>query len=320
MQRADLFVNLNEPLQAARLYEQIWEDNNEQLAALYLSGHAYEKAGRVDEATHHKQLANELALNGRARQTMAAALAERGLVSEAIDQWNIVRSTSPFEHWELNEAARRLAMAQSDQPAVAARHWRHYLLGDLRNVFFMRETESYLRVPTNVHRLEALAAVEAGDLEAADRAIGLAAALTPGDTALGEELTPAFDRAAHSSKGDRLFETLFGRYEADCKKFPNSAFLHNNLAWLAARCGRRLDTAMEHATKAVALQPQNGSYLDTLAEVHFRQGDRESAIRYSRRAVQLSPDRDSLSEQLSRFINDPLPSPLRPNSVDTSAK
>jgi tetratricopeptide (TPR) repeat protein len=75
---------------------------------------------------------------------------------------------------------------------------------------------------------------------------------------------------------------------------------------------------MEHATKAVELAPQNGNYLDTLAEVYFRQGDRESAIEYSRRAVQLTPDRDSLSKQLSRFINDPLPSPLPANNVGAS--
>ena len=318
MQRADLLAELGKPLEAARLYEQIWEDDNEQLAALYLSGHAYEQAGQDDEGKHHKQLANELALSGRLRQIMAQALAQRGLESEAIHQWRLVRSTAPFEHWDLNESARRLAMAQQDQPALAAKHWRHYMLGDLRNNYYMRESEGYLRVPTTVQRFEALAAVKAGDLETADRAIGLAAVLSPGDTTLGEELTPALDRAAQSGKADRLFETLFSRYEADCKQFPNSAFLHNNLAWLAARCGRRIDAALEHATIAVKLSPQSSSYLDTLAEVYFRQGDRESAIEYSRRAVQLTPDRDSLSKQLSRFINDPLPSPLPANNVGAS--
>ena len=307
MQRADLLAEQSQAMQAARLYEQIWEDDNEQLAALYLSGHAYQQAGRVDEATHHKQLASEMALDSRARHTMASALAERGLLHEAIRQWKFLRVTAPFEHWELNDAARRLALAQPDQPALAAKRWLHYMLGDLRNVYYMLEHEGYLRVPTKVYRFQALAAVEAGDLETAARTINLAAALTPGDTTLAEELTPAFDRASQSGKGDQLFETLFSRYEADCKRFPNSAYLHNNLAWLAARCGRRIDVAFEHATKAVALAPHNGSYLDTLAEVHFCQGDRESAIRYSKRAVQLSPDRDALREQLSRFISDPLP-------------
>lgn len=307
MQRADLLANQNQPLQAARLYEQIWEDDNEQLAALYLSGHAYQQVGRADEADHHKQLANELALDSRARHTLASALAEHGLLAEAIEQWKFIQVSAPFEHWALNDAARRLALAQPDQPALAASRWLHYMLGDLRNVYYMLEHEGYLRVPTTVHRLQALAAVAAGDLETAVRESALAAALTPGDTTLAEELTPAFDRASQPDKGDELFETLFGRYEAHCQQFPKSAYLHNNLAWLAARCGRRIDVAMEHARKAVELAPQNGSYLDTLAEVYFHQGDREAAVRYSKLAVQMSPGQSSLRDQLARFSNDPLP-------------
>ncbi len=307
MLHADILADQNQPLHAARLYEQIWEDDNAELAALYLSGHCYEQAGRTTEAVHHKQLAHELALDGRARHTMATKLAERGLLAAAIDQWKFLRVAAPFEHLELNDAARRLALAQPEHPDVAATRWQHYMLGDLRSEYYMLENEGYLRVPSNVHRLQALAAVQTGDLETASRRIGLAAAMTPGDTTLAEELTPAFDQAGKAEFGNAIFDTLYNGYEAACKQFPGSAYLHNNMAWLAARCGRQIDVAMEHATRAVELAPENGGYLDTLAEVYFRQGNREAAVRYSKLAVQFSPDRESLREQLARFINDPLP-------------
>ena len=47
--------------------------------------------------------------------------------------------------------------------------------------------------------------------------------------------------------------------------------------------------------------------LDTLAEVHFRLGDRDTAVRNSRRAVDLRPDSETLKKQLHRFQGDPLP-------------
>jgi len=88
---------------------------------------------------------------------------------------------------------------------------------------------------------------------------------------------------------------------------PDCALLHNNLAWTAARCGRRLDEAQQHAQRAVELDPDNASYVDTLAEVYFQRGDRESALRHSRRAAELRPGDETLQRQLKRFERDPLP-------------
>ncbi len=307
IQRADLLLEQHRPLEAARAYEDVWRADHAQLAALYLAGHAYEQAGRETEAAHHRQLANELALDSRARHSLASALAERGLMAAAIEQWEFLRAAAPFEHLPLNDAARRLAMAQPEQPAQAADDWLHYMLGDLRNEYYMLESEGYLRVPASVHRQRAMAAVQAGRFDEAAQEIGQAADLTPGDTRLAEELVPAFENTGQADKAEALFSQLFERYEFACRQFPQSAYLHNNLAWLAARCGRKIEIAMAHASRAVELAPENGGYLDTLAEVHFRQGNRESAIRYSKLAVKYSPDQDSLREQLERFINDPLP-------------
>jgi tetratricopeptide (TPR) repeat protein len=85
--------------------------------------------------------------------------------------------------------------------------------------------------------------------------------------------------------------------------------LHNNLAWLFARCHRRLDDALQHALRAVELDPDNAAYLDTLAEAHFHLGDRDAAVRHSRLAVQRRPQDTTLQEQLRRFEQAPLPEP-----------
>jgi hypothetical protein len=74
-----------------------------------------------------------------------------------------------------------------------------------------------------------------------------------------------------------------------CADYPRAAGCHNRAAWLAARCGRRHDQALEHARKAVEQEPGNAGYLDTLAEVHFQRGDRGKAL------VVRQPSMDGLS-------------------------
>ena len=46
------------------------------------------------------------------------------------------------------------------------------------------------------------------------------------------------------------------------------------------------------------------AYLDTLAEVHFQQGDRKRAVELSEKAVKLSGSDFLLDHQLQRFKHD----------------
>jgi tetratricopeptide (TPR) repeat protein len=79
------------------------------------------------------------------------------------------------------------------------------------------------------------------------------------------------------------------------------------LAWLSARCRRQLDKALDLATRATKLAPSTPNYLDTLAEVHFQLGDRESAIRLSERTVRMGVRQKIYREQLARFRTEKLP-------------
>ena len=61
------------------------------------------------------------------------------------------------------------------------------------------------------------------------------------------------------------------------RRQPDNPELHNNLAWLAARLHRRLETGLTHANEAIRLAPDQAAYLDTLAEVQFQLGQRDRA-------------------------------------------
>ncbi|HZY60726.1 MAG TPA: tetratricopeptide repeat protein, partial [Candidatus Binataceae bacterium] len=63
---------------------------------------------------------------------------------------------------------------------------------------------------------------------------------------------------------------------------PKSAEAHNNLAWLLATCPdetlRDPRRAVELASKAVELEPAQGTYRNTLGVAHYRAGDWPAAI------------------------------------------
>ena len=143
----------------------------------------------------------------------------------------------------------------------------------------------------------------------AGREIELVLAATPTDTQLVQDLVPLLEQAGRQPQADALFGIVFTAISDQLQRYPQSALLHNNLAWVSARCHRRLDNALQHALRAVELDPDNAAYLDTLAEAHFRLGDRDAAVRHSRRAVQRRPQDATLQKQLRRFEQAPLPEP-----------
>jgi tetratricopeptide (TPR) repeat protein len=305
---ADLRAELGQWPEAAQSYRALWEKDHEQLGALYLAGDALERAGETEQGAAWKQEANLLAIRSRTRHTMSVDLANRGLTEEAVAQWELLIKTAPLESWELNDAARRLGdYCVSTEPQRAAELWERYLLGDLRPCFWFLKDESYLRMPFVIQKARAAQAIQDGQLDALRDALATATKAAPSDTRLAEELVPVLEAAGHQAEADRLAAVLIDHYRGRSKAYPKSAYFHNNLAWVAARCHRELDLAMEHATQATLLEPKNGSYIDTLAEVHFQLGDREAAIRESERALRQSPFDRSLRQQLERFRNEVIP-------------
>jgi len=82
---------------------------------------------------------------------------------------------------------------------------------------------------------------------------------------------------------------------------PEDADYLNNLAWFCATGDIFLDEALEAAKRAAALEPETAYILDTLAEVHFRSGNREAAIRTIERAIEIDAESIYYKEQLDRF-------------------
>jgi tetratricopeptide (TPR) repeat protein len=305
---ADALFSAERWAAASETYFDAWQQNHDQLGMLYLAGIAKQRAGNEVEGQTWQELADLQAVMPKYRYRLALALTQRGLANAASKQWKILLRTAPFESLELNDAARHLAMAaQHDNPKAALPLWQHYVLGDVRPAFWFLNDTSYLSVPASLHKIRARAVIAQSDFGTAKKMLHLALELSPGDTNLCEEIVPTLDAAGQQELANQLVDKVVKHYERLCKTYPDSALLHNNLSWVMARSHRHLKNALLHAERAVELAPANAGYIDTLAEVNFHLGDRETAIRLSEQSVQLLPKAETLQKQLTRFQTAPLP-------------
>jgi tetratricopeptide (TPR) repeat protein len=310
--------------EAAERFERLWQADNDRLVDLFLAGESLRRAGRQAEAEQRQRLVQRLAIDSRARFQLARSLLERaaadekmgqapsgqrdsqnlhggGLKDQAAEQCRAILRTAPPEHLEWHEATRLLGEHLMDtDPGAAAGWFELSTLDDLRTYFHLLQLPTYLGTPALIDRLRAAAAIEAGDFETAKQRARNALAAVPAEIDISENLVPRLEAAGRRDLADELFDEQFQAHVQWCGDWPDSAMLNNNLAWLAARCNRRLDDALRHAQRAVELEP-NAAHLDTLAEVHFRRGDRERAVEYSEQAVALDPRNQTLRSQLDRF-------------------
>jgi tetratricopeptide (TPR) repeat protein len=104
-------------------------------------------------------------------------------------------------------------------------------------------------------------------------------------------LGTALERSGATGEAEKTFQKLLeGR--------PNDSATQNYLGYMWADRGIRLEEARELLEKAVAREPRNGAYLDSLGWVYFRLGRLEKAQSYLLAAKQHEPDDPTIEEHL----------------------
>jgi tetratricopeptide (TPR) repeat protein len=116
---------------------------------------------------------------------------------------------------------------------------------------------------------------------------------------LGDEYW--FDVAAALERSGKLEEaekTFLGVIE----KNPEHHTSLNYLAYMWAEQGENLDQALEFVQRAMRLDPDNGSYIDTLGWIYYMQGEFEKAYRQLLRSAELLPDESVVLEHLGDVL------------------
>ncbi len=300
----DYLVEQKKWEQAANRYRQAWEINRKEPLPLFLQGWALAQAGREEEGKRLMELAHELPLGDEsARFAFATELAKRRHREAARREGELLLRVSIPGSFYAGEGFRQLALDafhRKDYLQAAANH-EQALLRCLKSQTGFLETAAYLAVPHFIHRHRARGLIAAGKLDDALREAEFCLTGMPGNSDLATLLLPALESRGHAKEADVIFSRCREPHVQLCREYPNSAWAHNSLAWLCASTRRQLDEGLEHAQKAVTLDPGNAGYHDTLAEVYFQRGDRDKALAESKTSIRLDGQRRYFRKQLARI-------------------
>ena len=86
----------------------------------------------------------------------------------------------------------------------------------------------------------------------------------PDDTSIVFELGAVFDKDKKFADAEATFRELL-------KRDPENAAAMNYLGYMLAERGERLDESVGLLKKALAMEPDNGSYLDSLGWAYFKE-------------------------------------------------
>jgi tetratricopeptide (TPR) repeat protein len=129
----------------------------------------------------------------------------------------------------------------------------------------------------------------------------------PSDGSLADDFFPALRKMGLIKEHDEWFAITWDFMSAVLRKFPDSDNTCNTAAWLASRACRKLDPAEKLLLHALALNPEQPAYLDTMAEIQFAKGNRVKALEWSSEAINFMPLDTMLRRQHHRFQSGPLP-------------
>jgi tetratricopeptide (TPR) repeat protein len=310
MRIADLALVAKDWTRAAEFYRSAWETSRQIVgpAALYLHGYALKRAGHGTQAAEIMLTASILPLGDvNVRNRLAMALHERGLKAEALEQWKMIAKLGPYNAWSGTQAGALMRTSQrlgdhfaKSDPAQAADHWQRMMLYMLKSNYNIREPIGYAHMMLLIHRSRALGLFKIAKFDEAVREVWLCHAAGPGDTKAVIEFVPWLEKAGRQDDADKLFAQTYSVIEKMCK-FPDARNFHNALAWMCAKCNRRLDDALVHARRAVELEGDKVAYLDTLALVQFLRGEKDEAITLIKKCIELEPNDAHFKQQLERF-------------------
>ncbi len=182
---------------------------------------------------------------------------------------------------------RELAVAEPDAAGLA-----------LREDFRTQATVALTQIPDGDHQGQLVlgyAFRALGDLERAAQRFGLAGESPElRRTALIQQ-SICLDEAGRPGRARRALETLH-------REYPEDPEVANSLGYFLAEKGQDLETAEQLVQLALAAEPGNGAFLDSMGWVYHRQGRQDEALDYLIRAVNVLPADPVILEHLGTVL------------------
>lgn len=290
---------------AAVKYHAGWKRFPDSPLLLFLSGKALVKAGQVEEGRRRVEFAHWVPLgNERVRGKFLEELVRRGEAKAAARETDLLLracwSRDFYFGNVVNQAGRAAVLNKDWDTAGRCVQRALFVLMKTPEVTYV-DAAAYLHVPHEMVLYRARGRLAAGDVAGAMAHARAYLEVTPGSIDLASGMVPDLDRLGRKAEADELFGRVWGAYRKVLADFPASPFARNSLAALGAHCRRELDAARAYATEAVKADPKSPGFRETLAEVHFRRGDRAAAVELMDQLAGEYPRSRQYRRQLARY-------------------
>lgn len=157
------------------------------------------------------------------------------------------------------------------------------------------------------------AAVSRSDQKEINRRMEQLLGTKPTDTDIAIDVVPLLRKMGRTNDADLLFGWSYDSARRDLDASPNDPEKLNEVAWLCAKCDRRLPEARAWAEKAVSLAPNDAAIIDTLAEVYSHLGRADLAAVTEAKALTFQPGDPYMTRQLATYREAANGATTRPN-------
>lgn len=311
----DWLGELGRHAEAAKRLEQGWRLHPNNAVLLYLSGKALVAARNEKEGKRRMELAHTVPLGSpQLRGRFLEELVSRGekddmrveLARIGECAWGVDNNTSGNVWNQVGRAG--VVLKEYAAAAAAQRKSMHFVL-KTSNIVYV-EGYAYANVPALVRGLDARQLATDGKVKEAVQAAEEALMIVPTHVETLHGLVTILDKRGEPAAADRLFTSAWERYSTAIKGHPKSAWLKYQAAWLAVGCRREKETALKYAAEAVADDPEHRGYRETLAEAHFRNGERDKATEVMTKLAADDRRNWHYKRQLERYKSAPFDAPL----------
>jgi len=137
--------------------------------------------------------------------------------------------------------------------------------------------------------------LQSGQLNEAEESARKALELSPDDPQSLIQLSSILDRSGKHEVSEKTLRELL-------KREPDNATALNNLGYFMVERGAGYDEALKLIEQAVAIDPIQGSFLDSLGWAHFKLGNIEKARQYLEKATIYSKRNSAIHEHLGDVL------------------
>jgi len=149
----------------------------------------------------------------------------------------------------------------------------------------------------SVYIILAGAQAQSGQLNAAEESARKALELSPDDPQALIQLSSILDRAGKREVSEKTLRELL-------KREPDNATALNNLGYFMVERGAGYEEALKLIEQAVAIDPIQGNFLDSLGWAHFKLGNIEKARHYLEKATIYSRRNSAIHEHLGDVLRE----------------